>query len=102
MWLAFLTHQVRQVEQEAGWRPCPPDPRLCFQLPSNLYKKVLLMLHESVLPHMSHPPLMLDFLTAAYDQGEFTRARARWGHSDEGQNTADRSPWQLLTPDCQD
>ncbi|XP_036385719.1 nucleolar complex protein 4 homolog [Megalops cyprinoides] len=45
---------------------------LCFlkyKLPSNMYKKVLVILHESILPHMSKPTLMIDFLTAAYDVG---------------------------------
>lgn len=39
-----------------------------------------MILHDSVLPHMSEPTLMMDFLTAAYDVGEWrccTRARAR-------------------------
>ncbi|XP_067862272.1 nucleolar complex protein 4 homolog [Heptranchias perlo] len=47
LWLAFLKHK----------------------LPTNLYKKVLVILHESILPHMSKPTLMIDFLTAAYEIG---------------------------------
>ncbi|XP_072443803.1 nucleolar complex protein 4 homolog [Chiloscyllium punctatum] len=47
LWLAFLRHK----------------------LSTNLYKKVLVILHESILPHMSKPTLMIDFLTAAYDIG---------------------------------
>ncbi|KPP68464.1 nucleolar complex protein 4-like [Scleropages formosus] len=47
MWLAFLKHK----------------------LPSGLYKKVLVVLHDAILPHMSQPTLMIDFLTAAYDIG---------------------------------
>ncbi|XP_043571184.1 nucleolar complex protein 4 homolog [Chiloscyllium plagiosum] len=39
------------------------------KLSTNLYKKVLVILHESILPHMSKPTLMIDFLTAAYDIG---------------------------------
>ncbi|KAM5193521.1 nucleolar complex protein 4 homolog [Mantella aurantiaca] len=39
------------------------------KLAVSLYKKVLLILHESILPHMSKPTLMIDFLTAAYDIG---------------------------------
>ena len=35
-----------------------------------MYKKVLVILHDSILPHMSQPTLMIDFLTAAYDVGE--------------------------------
>ncbi|NP_001084692.1 nucleolar complex protein 4 homolog B [Xenopus laevis] len=42
---------------------------LKHQLSVSLYKKVLLILHESILPHMSKPSLMIDFLTAAYDVG---------------------------------
>lgn len=50
----------------------PASDRLCaFQLPSGLYKKVLVVLHDSVLPHMSEPTLMMDFLTAAYEVGEW-------------------------------
>lgn len=41
-----------------------------LQLPSSMYKKVLVILHDSILPHMSKPTLMIDFLTAAYDIGE--------------------------------
>ncbi|XP_061658094.1 nucleolar complex protein 4 homolog isoform X2 [Syngnathoides biaculeatus] len=47
MWLAFLK----------------------YKLPSNMYKKVLVILHDAILPHMSNPTLMIDFLTAAYDVG---------------------------------
>lgn len=47
-------------------------------MPSNLYKKVLVILHDSVLPHMSEPTRMMDFLTAAYEVGEWRSARARW------------------------
>lgn len=47
MWLTFLKHQ----------------------LPSGLYKKVLVILHDSILPHMNEPTLMIDFLTAAYGVG---------------------------------
>ncbi|XP_043921486.1 nucleolar complex protein 4 homolog [Protopterus annectens] len=47
MWLGFLKHK----------------------LPSSLYKKVLVILHETILPHMRKPVLMIDFLTAAYEVG---------------------------------
>ncbi|XP_039627964.1 nucleolar complex protein 4 homolog [Polypterus senegalus] len=47
MWLTFLKHK----------------------LPSDMYKKVLVILHDAILPHMSSPKLMIDFLTAAYDIG---------------------------------
>ncbi|KAJ7309709.1 hypothetical protein JRQ81_007770 [Phrynocephalus forsythii] len=47
MWLGFLKHK----------------------LPVSLYKKVLVILHDSILPHMNEPVLMIDFLTGAYDVG---------------------------------
>uniref|UniRef100_A0A670JLB0 CCAAT-binding factor domain-containing protein n=1 Tax=Podarcis muralis TaxID=64176 RepID=A0A670JLB0_PODMU len=40
-----------------------------FLLPGSLYKKVLVILHDSILPHMNEPTLMIDFLTVAYDVG---------------------------------
>jgi len=36
-----------------------------------MYKKILVILHESILPQMGDPTMMIDFLTAAYDIGEF-------------------------------
>uniref|UniRef100_A0A3B3ZLF6 CCAAT-binding factor domain-containing protein n=1 Tax=Periophthalmus magnuspinnatus TaxID=409849 RepID=A0A3B3ZLF6_9GOBI len=45
---------------------------LCFlkyKLPTSMYKRVLVILHDSILPHMSKPTLMIDFLTAAYEVG---------------------------------
>ncbi|XP_075999468.1 nucleolar complex protein 4 homolog [Genypterus blacodes] len=42
---------------------------LKYKLPSNMYKRVLVILHDSILPHMSKPTLMIDFLTAAYEVG---------------------------------
>ncbi|GAA6214962.1 nucleolar complex protein 4 homolog [Lates japonicus] len=42
---------------------------LKYKLPSSMYKKVLVILHDSILPHMSKPTLMIDFLTAAYEVG---------------------------------
>ncbi|XP_062942309.1 nucleolar complex protein 4 homolog isoform X2 [Cynocephalus volans] len=47
MWLSFLRHK----------------------LPLGLYKKVLVIMHESILPHLAQPTLMIDFLTSAYDVG---------------------------------
>ncbi|XP_036159355.1 nucleolar complex protein 4 homolog [Myotis myotis] len=47
MWLSFLKHK----------------------LPLSLYKKVLVIMHESILPHLAQPSLMIDFLTRAYDIG---------------------------------
>ncbi|KAM3874526.1 nucleolar complex protein 4 homolog [Diretmus argenteus] len=42
---------------------------LKYKLPSRMYKNVLVILHDSILPHMSKPTLMIDFLTAAYEVG---------------------------------
>ncbi|XP_035196750.1 nucleolar complex protein 4 homolog [Oxyura jamaicensis] len=47
MWLSFLKHK----------------------LPTGLYKKVLVILHDSILPYMNEPTLMIDFLTVAYGIG---------------------------------
>nr|XP_027807803.1 nucleolar complex protein 4 homolog isoform X1 [Marmota flaviventris] len=47
MWLSFLKHK----------------------LPLSLYKKVLLVMHDSILPHLAQPTLMIDFLTSACDVG---------------------------------
>ncbi|XP_054450410.1 nucleolar complex protein 4 homolog [Pteronotus mesoamericanus] len=47
MWLGFLKHK----------------------LPLSLYKKVLIIMHEAILPHLAQPSLMIDFLTRAYDVG---------------------------------
>ncbi|XP_059264128.1 nucleolar complex protein 4 homolog [Mustela nigripes] len=47
MWLGFLKHK----------------------LPLSLYKKVLVIMHDSILPHLAQPSLMIDFLTRAYDVG---------------------------------
>uniref|UniRef100_A0A8C3AU37 Nucleolar complex associated 4 homolog n=1 Tax=Cyclopterus lumpus TaxID=8103 RepID=A0A8C3AU37_CYCLU len=42
---------------------------LKYKLPSNMYKKILVILHDSILPNMSKPTLMIDFLSAAYEVG---------------------------------
>ncbi|XP_026052225.1 nucleolar complex protein 4 homolog isoform X1 [Carassius auratus] len=42
---------------------------LKFKLPSSMYKKILVILHESIMPQMSDPSLLIDFLSAAYDIG---------------------------------
>ncbi|XP_040458184.1 LOW QUALITY PROTEIN: nucleolar complex protein 4 homolog [Falco naumanni] len=47
MWLSFLKHK----------------------LPAGLYKKVLVIMHDSILPYMNEPTLMIDFLTVAYGIG---------------------------------
>ncbi|XP_010602556.1 nucleolar complex protein 4 homolog [Fukomys damarensis] len=47
MWLGFLKHK----------------------LPQSLYKKVLVTMHDTILPHLAQPTLMIDFLTNACDVG---------------------------------
>ncbi|XP_004844081.1 nucleolar complex protein 4 homolog isoform X2 [Heterocephalus glaber] len=47
MWLSFLKHK----------------------LPLSLYKKVLVTMHDTILPHLAQPTLMIDFLTEACDVG---------------------------------
>ncbi|XP_008965603.3 nucleolar complex protein 4 homolog [Pan paniscus] len=47
MWLSFLKHK----------------------LPLSLYKKVLLIVHDAILPQLAQPTLMIDFLTRACDLG---------------------------------
>ncbi|XP_072809101.1 nucleolar complex protein 4 homolog [Vicugna pacos] len=47
MWLGFLKHQ----------------------LPLRICKKVLVIMHDAILPHLAQPSLMIDFLTRAYDIG---------------------------------
>ncbi|KGL74194.1 Nucleolar complex protein 4, partial [Tinamus guttatus] len=54
MWLSFLKHK----------------------LPTGLYKKVLVILHDSILPYMNEPTLMIDFLTVAYGIGGAIRLLA--------------------------
>lgn len=44
---------------------------LKLKLPSKVYKRVLVLLHEKVMPHMSSPVLLTDFLTSSYNVGEF-------------------------------
>lgn len=78
MWLSFLKHKVGPGGSRLQSGPWPvwgvadnPDPLPPHtQLPLSLYKKVLVIMHESILPHLAQPSLMIDFLTRAYDIGE--------------------------------
>lgn len=59
------------IEMYSPYRSITLCHLVCLlQLPSNMYKKILVILHDSILPHMSKPTLMIDFLTAAYDVGK--------------------------------
>ncbi|KAM4050872.1 nucleolar complex protein 4 homolog [Anomaloglossus baeobatrachus] len=71
---------VSQKEKVDDWKPAKlKEHKKAFEkvwmsflkhkLSVSLYKKVLLILHESILPHMCKPALMIDFLTVAYDVG---------------------------------
>ncbi|KAI8984139.1 hypothetical protein BDF20DRAFT_905204 [Mycotypha africana] len=42
-----------------------------FKLPltEEMYKKILLILHKRILPHLSEPKLLMDFLTDSYNVG---------------------------------
>ncbi|KAJ8346608.1 hypothetical protein SKAU_G00280090 [Synaphobranchus kaupii] len=71
---------VKQAAKQGDWKAAKLKEHkrafeqmwICFlkyKLPSSMYKKVLVILHDSILPHMSKPTLMIDFLTAAYDVG---------------------------------
>ncbi|CAL1290976.1 unnamed protein product [Larinioides sclopetarius] len=42
---------------------------LKFQLPFPVLKRVLLILHKKVIPHLQNPCLLTDFLTDSYKQG---------------------------------
>lgn len=45
---------------------------LALPLTSEVHKKVLLNLHSNVLPHMTDPKLLMDFLTDSYNTGGVT------------------------------
>lgn len=78
MWLRFLKHQVGRGGGTQGRAPVRGSPNgkagtltCCFpQLPLRVCKKVLVIMHDSILPHLAQPSLMIDFLTRAYDIGE--------------------------------
>lgn len=42
---------------------------LRLPLTADIYKQVLARLHDSILPHMPTPVVLMDFLTDSYDQG---------------------------------
>ena len=45
-----------------------------LQLPTSVYKKVLVMLPDKVIPFMPNPRLLADFLTLSDDIGELSPA----------------------------
>ncbi|KAL0702637.1 hypothetical protein Bca4012_058759 [Brassica carinata] len=42
---------------------------LRLPLPLDVYKEVLASIHQTVIPHLSNPPMLCDFLTKSYDIG---------------------------------
>ncbi|XP_045881987.1 nucleolar complex protein 4 homolog isoform X2 [Meles meles] len=54
---------VKHEELPRSWKV------IHLKLPLSLYKKVLVIMHDSILPHLAQPSLMIDFLTRAYDVG---------------------------------
>ncbi|XP_048751720.2 nucleolar complex protein 4 homolog B-like [Ostrea edulis] len=42
---------------------------LQLKLPNSVYKRVLINLHDNVMPHLTNPLYLSDFLTASYDVG---------------------------------
>ncbi|KAI8642135.1 CBF/Mak21 family-domain-containing protein [Parasitella parasitica] len=40
-----------------------------LRLSEDMYKKILLILHKRILPHLSEPKLLMDFLTDSYNVG---------------------------------
>ncbi|RUP48225.1 hypothetical protein BC936DRAFT_144819 [Jimgerdemannia flammicorona] len=50
---------------------------LRLPLPSDVYKKTLLIVHKRIMPHMPQPTLLMDFLTDSYNTGG-------WRHQSAG------------------
>lgn len=52
--------------------PCSDAWLALLQLPvpSDIYTKVLIKIHESVIPNMINPNMLSDFLTFSLNQGE--------------------------------
>lgn len=51
-------------------------------LSNDIYKKTLLIMHNRIIPHMTDPRLLMDFLTDSYNAGEFRFSvmTATWLH----------------------
>jgi len=62
---AVWANQLSQVKEfSAAWLAFLQMP-----LPNDIYKKVLVSVHAAVLPNLSNPLLLSDFLTKSLDQG---------------------------------
>jgi hypothetical protein len=42
---------------------------LTFPMPGEHYKHILTVIHKAIIPHMSRPALLIDFLVDSYNQG---------------------------------
>ncbi|KAI8615011.1 CBF/Mak21 family-domain-containing protein [Chytriomyces sp. MP71] len=42
---------------------------LKIQMPADVYKKILLIMHKNIIPRMTQPTLLIDFLTDSYNAG---------------------------------
>lgn len=46
------------------------------ELPADAYRRVLVKMHDAIIPAMPNPLLLADFLSASVDQGDlFTPSR---------------------------
>lgn len=50
---------------------------LALPLPEDGYKRVLVRLHDLVIPHLTNPLLLSDFLTASLNRGALSSVTAR-------------------------
>ncbi|XP_014442889.1 nucleolar complex protein 4 homolog isoform X2 [Tupaia chinensis] len=70
---AVSSFYVKRTEPSDKWKVAHlKEHRKAFQamwLGFLKHKKVLMILHDSILPHLAQPTLMIDFLTSAYDVG---------------------------------
>ena len=66
------------AEQQASWANAKTQKRMFSEawgaflqtaVPDDIYRKVLLRLHSAVIPNMSNPVLLAEFLTHALNQG---------------------------------
>ncbi|XP_014442890.1 nucleolar complex protein 4 homolog isoform X3 [Tupaia chinensis] len=69
---AVSSFYVKRTEPSDKWKVAHlKEHRKAFQAMwlGFLKHKVLMILHDSILPHLAQPTLMIDFLTSAYDVG---------------------------------
>lgn len=50
---------------------------LKLPLTTDTYKRILVNLHEFIMPHMNHPIMLMDFLTDSYNLGNYIRISKR-------------------------